>query len=51
VPDAAYFNAHARYPEVLTQVLSSSMRTEPGPTTLSARLLAGLLVTVAAPVP
>src|SRR5579872_5546216 len=38
--------AGSQYPEVLTQVLSSSMRTEPGPATFSARLPAGLLVTV-----
>src|ERR1035438_3795883 len=38
--------AGSQYPDVVTQVLSSSMRTEPGPATLSARLLAGLLVTV-----
>src|ERR1035438_6077488 len=38
--------AASQYPEVLTHVLSSSIRTEPGPATLSARLLAGLLVTV-----
>src|ERR1039457_2516936 len=38
--------AGAQYPDVVTQVLSSSMRTEPGPATLSARLPAGLLVTV-----
>src|ERR1039458_1816475 len=38
--------AGSQYPEVLTHVLSSSIRTEPGPATLSARLLAGLLVTV-----
>src|ERR1017187_8419467 len=38
--------ADSQYPDVVTQVLSSSMRTEPGPATLNARLLAGLLVTV-----
>ena len=38
--------AGSQYPDVLTQVLSSSIRTEPGPATLSARLLAGLPVTV-----
>ncbi len=38
--------AGSQHPSVLTQVLSSSMRTEPGPATLSARLPAGLLVTV-----
>src|ERR1035438_6566871 len=38
--------AGSQYPDVVTQVLSSSMRTDPGPATLSARLLAGLLVTV-----
>src|SRR3974390_1903045 len=38
--------AGSQYPDVLTQVLSSSMRTEPGPANLSARLPAGLLVTV-----
>src|SRR5271157_3748731 len=38
--------AGSQYPEVLTHVLSSSMRAEPGPATLSARLLGGLLVTV-----
>src|ERR1039458_2959863 len=38
--------AGSQYPDVVTQVLSSSMRTEPGPATLSARLPAGLLVTV-----
>src|ERR1039458_9959868 len=37
--------AGSQYPEVLTHVLSSSIRTDPGPATLSARLLAGLLVT------
>src|ERR1039458_8010319 len=38
--------AASQHPEVLTHVLSSSIRTEPGPATLSARLVAGLLVTV-----
>src|SRR5690348_11538060 len=38
--------ADSQYPDVPTQVLSSSMRTEPGPATWSDRLLAGLLVTV-----
>src|SRR5579864_7563674 len=38
--------AVSQYPEVRTHVLSSSMRTDPGPAALSARLLAGLLVTV-----
>ena len=38
--------AASQYPDVVTQVLSSSIRTDPGPATLSARLLAGLLVTV-----
>src|SRR5271157_2662576 len=37
--------AASQYPEVLTHVLSSSIRTDPGPATLSARLDAGLLVT------
>src|ERR1035441_7399871 len=37
--------AGSQYPEVLTHVLSSSIRTEPGPATLSARLLVGLLDT------
>src|SRR5579883_3356868 len=38
--------AGSQYPDVVTHVLSSSIRTEPGPATLSARLPAGLLVTV-----
>ena len=38
--------AGSQYPEVLTHVLSSSMRIEPGHDTFSARLPAGLLVTV-----
>src|SRR3974390_2211871 len=38
--------AASQYPDVVTQVLSSSIRTDPGPATLSARLEAGLLVTV-----
>src|ERR1017187_6781117 len=38
--------AGSQYPDVVTQVLSSSMRTDPGPATLSARLPAGLLGTV-----
>ena len=33
--------AGSQYPDVLTHVLSSSMRTDPGPATLSARLPAG----------
>src|ERR1039457_3242091 len=38
--------AASQYPKVLTQVLSSLIRTDSGPATLSARLDAGLLVTV-----
>src|ERR1039458_2667283 len=38
--------AASQYPEALTHVLSSSIRTDAGPATFSARLLAGLLVTV-----
>src|SRR5579885_3260603 len=38
--------AGSQYPDVPTHVLSSSIRTEPGPATLSARLPAGLLATV-----
>src|ERR1039458_4352662 len=41
--------AGSQYPDVVTQVLSSSMRTEPGPATLSARLLAGLRPHAASP--
>src|ERR1017187_4473541 len=38
--------AASQYPKALTHVLSSSIRTDVGPATFSARLLAGLLVTV-----
>src|ERR1035438_9917855 len=38
--------AACQYPDVVTEVLSSSIRTDPGPATLSARFDAGLLVTV-----
>src|SRR5208283_2899303 len=38
--------AASQYPEVLTHALSSSIRTDPGPATLSARWLAGVLATV-----
>src|ERR1035438_5149951 len=38
--------AGSQYPDVPTHVLSSSIRTDPVPATLRARLPAGLLVTV-----
>src|ERR1039458_211317 len=38
--------ASSQYPEVLTHVLSSSIRTDPGPATLSMRWLPGVLATV-----